>query len=866
MTSLTSAPPASRTSPERSPRSRLRFWRSPAGQPRWARPALLGIAALAALLYTWNITSSGFAPYYSLAARSMSVSWEAFLFTSLDPSATLTLDKIGGFLWPQALSARIFGFHDWALVLPQCVMGVISVLVMYRLVRRWQGPAAGLLAAGLLTVTPVAASMFGHAMLDGSVTMCLVLAADQYQRAVRSARLRSLLLCGLWIGLGFQAKMMEAWVIVPALFVGYVVAAPVRLRRRLGQLALAGTLMFAVSLSWVALMTFTPDRDRPYVDGSTDNSAAAMVFGYNGFNRLHAGLIDGAAPASSNGLWGRGGASRTPPPTGSGAGTAGADGRDPGDTARRPSDGPAARQPGGPSSGPANKQPGGSPNGHANRQPGGTANGQADRQPDGTPSGPANKQPGGTANGPANRQPGGTASGPANRQPDGPSSGPANKQPGGTANGQPDGTPNGHANRQPGGTASGPADRQPGGSASGPSGGTSGAPSDRSATAPPGAQPDGSTRAPATDGSRKGRAGAAPAGRQVGSEAPSRTSLWLKLLRSPRLTPQIAWLYPLALISLAIGPARHRKAPRTHQGRAGHLMWGTWLVTAAAVLSALGNLPHTAYVAILAPPLTALSAAGTVTLWRAHRAAAGGPRAWLLPAVVVVEAAWTIHLASKHVDFAPWLIPLLAAATLVAVLALAPFGTSRRAVLVVGLLAGCVAMFAAPTTWSLSVLNERYRGSAVDAYAGPGNDTRISTGTRTVRAGDVRVPTTPTPAQSGLLDYVDERDGSAKYAFSTEGWETSAPYVYATGAPVLPLTGLHADPLTLPEYRHLVATGDLRFALVTEAGRQTSKISSWVASACAEVDPRAYGATGRGSDKAPAQTLYRCEPSDATSH
>ncbi|NDZ85815.1 phospholipid carrier-dependent glycosyltransferase, partial [Streptomyces sp. SID10115] len=308
MTSLTSAPPAGRTSPDRRPRSRLRFWRSPAGQPRWARPALLGIAALAALLYTWNITSSGFAPYYSVAARSMSVSWEAFLFTSLDPSATLTLDKIGGFLWPQALSARIFGFHDWALTLPQCVMGVISVLVMYRLVRRWQGPAAGLLAAGLLTVTPVAASMFGHAMLDGAVTLCLVLAADAYQRAVRSARLRSLLLCGLWIGLGFQAKMMEAWVIVPALFVGYLVAAPVRLRRRLGQLALAGALMFTVSLSWVALMTFTPERDRPYVDGSTGNSAAAMVFGYNGFNRLHAGLIDGAAPAA--------GAARTSPQPG----------------------------------------------------------------------------------------------------------------------------------------------------------------------------------------------------------------------------------------------------------------------------------------------------------------------------------------------------------------------------------------------------------------------------------------------------------------------------------------------------------------------------------------------------------------------
>ncbi|MFI2352104.1 glycosyltransferase family 39 protein [Streptomyces sp. NPDC019443] len=144
---------------------------------------MLGIAALAAFLYAWNIAGSGYASYYSVAARRMSVSWKAFLFTALDPSATITLDKIGGFLWPQALSARVFGFHAWALTLPQCVEGVVSVLVMYRMVRRWQGPAAGLLAAGSLALTPVAVSMFGHAMLDGVVVMCLTLAADQYQKA-----------------------------------------------------------------------------------------------------------------------------------------------------------------------------------------------------------------------------------------------------------------------------------------------------------------------------------------------------------------------------------------------------------------------------------------------------------------------------------------------------------------------------------------------------------------------------------------------------------------------------------------------------------------------------------------------------------
>ncbi|MFH8347352.1 ArnT family glycosyltransferase [Streptomyces sp. NPDC018045] len=268
------------------PRRRWELWRSPEGQPPWARPALLGIAALAGLLYAWNITSSGLAPYYSTAARSMAESWKAFLFTTLDPAATITLDKIGGFLWPQALSARLFGFHAWALTLPQCVEGVISVLVMYRVVRRWQGPAAGLLAAGMFVLTPIGASMFGHAIPDASLIMCLVLAADRYQWAVRGGRLGSLLLAGVWVGLGFQAKMMQAWLIVPALAVGYLLAAPVTLRRRLGHLLTAGAVLGAVSLSWVLMMTFTPKDVRPYVAGTSDNSAFSMVFDYNGFGRF----------------------------------------------------------------------------------------------------------------------------------------------------------------------------------------------------------------------------------------------------------------------------------------------------------------------------------------------------------------------------------------------------------------------------------------------------------------------------------------------------------------------------------------------------------------------------------------------------
>ncbi|WP_409491156.1 ArnT family glycosyltransferase [Amycolatopsis sp. cmx-11-12] len=266
--------------------TRWAVWRSPSGQPPWARPALLGIAFVAAVLYAWNLSLVDYAPLYSEAVKSMSGSWKAFLFGAIDMEATYTLDKLAGSFVPQVISAKIFGFHAWSLALPQVIEGVISVLVMYRVVRRWAGVVPGLLAAGIFTLTPVAASMFGHSMHDGLLTMCLVLAVDAYQRAVLEGRLRSLVWAGVWVGIGFQAKMLQAWMVLPALAVGYLLTAPIELRRRVKHLGIAGVTTLAVSLSWIALYTFTPADDRPYIDGSTNNSAAAMVFGYNGLGRV----------------------------------------------------------------------------------------------------------------------------------------------------------------------------------------------------------------------------------------------------------------------------------------------------------------------------------------------------------------------------------------------------------------------------------------------------------------------------------------------------------------------------------------------------------------------------------------------------
>ncbi|MGW7578311.1 ArnT family glycosyltransferase [Streptomyces sp. NPDC054765] len=260
--------------------------RGPAGRPGYARPVRLAILAVAAVLFTWDIQHSAYHAFYAETVRSMTESWKGFLFGSFDPGNSITIDKLPGFLWPQALSARIFGFHPWALTLPQVIEGVLSVAVMHRAVRRWAGENAALLAAGAFALTPAIAGLFRTEVEDPAFTLLVLLAADATLRAAREARLRPLLAAGVWVGLSFQAKMLEAWAVLPALGLLYVVSAPVALRRRLAHLAGAGAVCVAVSASWVLLVTLTPAQDRPYVDGTTNNSAVSQVVGYNFVTRF----------------------------------------------------------------------------------------------------------------------------------------------------------------------------------------------------------------------------------------------------------------------------------------------------------------------------------------------------------------------------------------------------------------------------------------------------------------------------------------------------------------------------------------------------------------------------------------------------
>ncbi|MGD0244305.1 MAG: glycosyltransferase family 39 protein [Streptosporangiaceae bacterium] len=260
---------------------------SAADQPAWARPLLLLTAAVSAWSYAWRATRPvNIEIYYAAAVRSMTSSMSNFFFGALDPAGTVTTDKLPGALWLQAISVGVFGPHNWALVLPQVIEGALTVLVLYRAVRQVAGPAAGLIAAGLLAISPATVALNRGNVSDTLMIVLAVLAADAMISAVSTGRWRPLLLAGLWIGLAFQAKMLEAWLVLPALAGCYLLAAPGGWLRRAWRGGAMVLLAVVVSLSWMSLVTVWPAGSRPYIDGSTGNSAFQQVFIYNGFGRL----------------------------------------------------------------------------------------------------------------------------------------------------------------------------------------------------------------------------------------------------------------------------------------------------------------------------------------------------------------------------------------------------------------------------------------------------------------------------------------------------------------------------------------------------------------------------------------------------
>jgi 4-amino-4-deoxy-L-arabinose transferase-like glycosyltransferase/putative flippase GtrA len=269
----------------------------PAAGPAWARPALGAILVLAAVLYAWGLSRNGDAnTYYAAAVLSGTKSWKAFFFGALDSGSFITVDKPPLALWVMGLSARIFGFGTWSLLLPQVLEGVAAVAVLYVAVRRMFGRAEGvgpycaaLVAALVLTLTPITVAINRDDNPDTLLVLLLVLAGWACMEAIRSGHWRPLLLCALAVGLAFNTKMMQAYLVVPALALAYLVAAPGGIGRRLGRLSVAGAVLVGVSLSWMTIVDLIPAGRRPYVGSSSNDTVWNVMIGYNGLGRIFGG-------------------------------------------------------------------------------------------------------------------------------------------------------------------------------------------------------------------------------------------------------------------------------------------------------------------------------------------------------------------------------------------------------------------------------------------------------------------------------------------------------------------------------------------------------------------------------------------------
>ena len=283
-----------------------RLLRGRTGDPAWVRPSLAGLLAATGVLYLWGLGASGWAnAFYSAAVQAMSENWTAFFFGSSDAANSITVDKPPAALWVMALSVRLFGLSSWSILVPQALIGVATVGVLYLAVRRVAGPAAGLVAGAAMALTPVAVLMFRFDNPDALLVLLLTAAGYAVTRAVEKASARWLVLVGVLVGFAFLTKMLQALLVVPAFALVYLIAAPTTFGRRIAHLAGAGLALLVSAGWWVAVVELVPASMRPYIGGSQSNSVWELIWGYNGLGRLtgdETGSVGGGAGWGETGL------------------------------------------------------------------------------------------------------------------------------------------------------------------------------------------------------------------------------------------------------------------------------------------------------------------------------------------------------------------------------------------------------------------------------------------------------------------------------------------------------------------------------------------------------------------------------------
>jgi 4-amino-4-deoxy-L-arabinose transferase-like glycosyltransferase len=254
---------------------------------RAPRPELIGLLVLAGFLNLWALSRNGWAnDYYSAAVRSMSSSWHNFLFGSLDASGVMTVDKPPLALWVQSLSVRVFGYHSLSMLVPQALIGMATVALVYDLVRQRFGRLGGFVGGLALALTPITVGVSRHNNPDALLVLCCVAALWFTVRALKDGRTRWLVLAGVSVGLGFETKMAVALMVVPGIIAAWLWIAPRGRLQALRALFAGGSAMVLVGGAWPLLVELTPASDRPWISGTSDNRVLSLISEYNGVGRL----------------------------------------------------------------------------------------------------------------------------------------------------------------------------------------------------------------------------------------------------------------------------------------------------------------------------------------------------------------------------------------------------------------------------------------------------------------------------------------------------------------------------------------------------------------------------------------------------
>lgn len=654
----------------------------------WTRLAQLGIVLLALALRLWRLGQNGYgSDYYSAGVRSMSGGWHNFLYNSFDPGGFVSVDKPPVALWVQVASVKLFGFHGLSLLLPQVVEGVAAVWLVFHLAQRRFGAPTGLLAGLFLAITPVSVAIDRSSNTDSCLVLVLLLAAWALMRAAEEGSLAFLLLSMALVGLGFNVKMLAAFVVLPIFALVYFVGAPVGWRRRLVDLTMSGVVLAVVSLSWALAYDLTPPDKRPFAGSSRTNSMLELAVGHNAAERF----VRRQRPFRA-----------------------------------------AVVAPG---------------------------SGQA---------------------------------------------------------------------------------------------------------VVPGARPDAGGGVPAAGGFRRGRMGGM-----------DRVPVGPLRLADYHLAGQVGWLFPLAVMGLALGASRARSRWPLSPPALALILWSGWVLSYGVVYSYAGGIFHAYYLSTMAPPLAALAGVGVTTLWSSYLRA--GWRVILLPATLLVTAAWQTYIeapalswqldgsrgrimavlsaAAAHAgDWRTWLLAALLVGTLAAAVALlvirrgkAPAPPARGAA-VVALTVGLVALLITPAAWALSTVlvrgNVGMPSADLSTLAPGAADAAPPFG----RAGFTSAGT------QKLVGFLLANRRRERFLLGASSARLAAPIIVATGEPVMARGGFFGgDPILTPESLARMAEAEqIRFVMLGDvwndrrgpgdAGAATA-VDTWIRANGTPVDPALWRST-----------------------